>query len=330
MALVFISHAHRDEALARKVSVLLSQALGMNPSDFFLSSEAGHGVAPSAGIRTSITNELRGVPVLVVLLTPKAAASPWVWIESGERLAGVDKTPPIFVIPSARHVSLLAPVADLRCLQIDNEGELLELVRAVGAAVNRPVVDVLNYKVALDDAMECSAQTYSLSVERRGRAVAWLRAHAVGVVLAAVGLGAVAYSRVVATNAPPATSTAAPDVGVLLNYNQDIERNASRFLLLKGRVTSKSAAVQDASVMVSREQVTDPSKCTEPDCTKVSTTTEGQFTLELTKIRAADGDPVILSVSKPGFAFASRELDIDVRATDGGSSPQDVALVPAH
>jgi hypothetical protein len=228
-------------------------------------------------------------------------------------------------------VSLLAPVADLRCLQMDNEGELLELVRAVGTGVNRPVADVLNYKDALDDAMECSAQTYSLSVEKRSRALAWLRAHGLGLVLAVLGLGALAYSR----RTPPVTSARAPsapaaDVGVLLNYNDDIARNAARFLLLKGRITSKGAAVQDAAVMVSREQVTDPSKCTEPDCTTVKTTTEGQFTLELTKIRAADGDPVILSVAKPGFAFSSRELDIDVRATDGGSAPQDVALVPAR
>src|SRR5690606_20290459 len=36
MAMVFISHAHADELLARKISALLGDAVGLAPGDFFL------------------------------------------------------------------------------------------------------------------------------------------------------------------------------------------------------------------------------------------------------------------------------------------------------
>src|SRR5690606_19713983 len=79
MAMVFISHAHADELLARKISALLGDAVGLAPGDFFLSSQEGHGVAPAMSIRGAIMQELRTVPTLVVVLTPRSAASPWVW-----------------------------------------------------------------------------------------------------------------------------------------------------------------------------------------------------------------------------------------------------------
>lgn len=328
MALVFISHAHRDEVLARKVTVLLGDALGLHPSDFFLSSEAGRGVAPSAGIRASIASELRSVPMLVVLLTPKAAASPWVWIEAGERLGCADKAPPIFVIPSARAVSLLAPVADMRCLRMDDDGELHELVRAVGAGLKLAVHDVLSYKPALEDAMQCSAQLYSESVERRQRVMSWFRAQAVALLLMTAGIGTLVYGGWRLASAP-VVSAPGNDANSLLDLNEILAKNAARFLVLKGRVVSGVQAVHSATVMASREEVQDPSGCQEPKCTKANTTTEGQFTLELTKINATNGDRIILSVTKPGFAFFSSELDVDVRAMDAATAPQSVALVTA-
>jgi hypothetical protein len=329
MAQIFISHSHDDESLARKVAGLLGDALGLSPADFFLSSQEGQGVAPAASIRASIVNELRSVPALVVLLTPEAAASPWVWLEAGSRLGCADKSAPLFVVPSARFVPLLAPVADLRCLQLGNDGELHELVRAVGKSLGRPPLDFLSYKPALEDLVQVSAEAYSLSTERRVRAISWLKRHAVALILMAAGLGMLTYGGwlVRVASSQETTGTGGREAVSLQEFNDILASNAATFLRLKGRVTSSQSAVHGAAVMVSREgDVQDPSACLEPACTKKTTTTEGEFTIDLTKIQASNGDNVVLSVAKPGFAFFSKELVVDVRAMDAGTAPQSVAL----
>ena len=325
MALVFISHAHSDETLARKVCTLLGDALGLHPSDFFLSSQEGRGVAPAASIRASIVSELRSVPSLVVLITPRAAASPWVWLEAGNRLGCADKPSPLFIVPSARFVPLLAPVADLRCLQLDNDGELHELVQAVGKSLDKKPLDFLNYKPALDDLLQCSGQAYSVAAEKRARTMSWLKRHAAGLVLAVAGLAMLVYGSLRATPVPHDDS--AIEAATIQQLNDAQASIAETFLVLKGRVIAGQAPVHGATVMVSREgEVQDPSACEEPACTKRTTTTEGEFSLNLTKIKARNGDPVVLSVVREGFAFFSKELRVDVRAMDAGTAPQTVAL----
>ncbi len=326
MALVFISHAQCDEIVARKVCTLLGDALGLNTSDFFVSSQEGHGVAPAASIRESIVSELRNVPALVVLITPRGAASPWVWLEAGNRLGCAGKTPPIFVVPSARFVPLLAPVADLRCLQLDNDGELHELVQAVGRDLGKPPLDFLNYKPALDDLLQASEQAYSLAAEKRARTVSWLTRHAMGLMLAVAGLGMLVYGSTRAVPVPH--DDLAAEAAAIQQLNDAQASIAGTFLVLKGRVISGQTPVHGAEVMASLDgEVQDPSGCIEPQCTKRSTTTEGEFSLNLTKIHARNGDPVVLSVVRPGFAFFSKELRVDVRAMDAGTAPQTVALV---
>ena len=328
MALVFISHAHTDESLAHKVAAMLGDALGLSPVDFFLSSQEGQGVAPAASIRASIVQELQRVPALLVLLTPKAAASPWVWLEAGNRLGCADKTPPIFIVPGARFVSLLAPVADMRALQLDNDGELHELVQAVGRRLGRPPLDFLSYKPALEEVIKASAESYSLSVERRAQAAGWFRRHALELVLVVAGLGALIYgNRSVTVASSGAVGTSGRDASALQELNDAVAGTAAKFLVLKGRVTAEQTGVHGATVMVSREgELQDPAACQEPECTKKTTTTDGEFTIDLTRIQVRNGDPVVMSVVKPGFEFFSRELEVDVRAMDVRTAPQTVVL----
>ena len=193
MALVFISHAHSDESLAEGLARLLGDAIGLAPSDFFLSSQEGHGVAPAASILTTVVEQLKEAPALLVLLTPAAAASPWVWLEAGNRLGCADKTAPFFIVPSERHVSLLAPVAGQRALRLNNEGELFELVRAVGKSLRHTPREVLDYKPALDGLVQSSAKAYSVAREKRARIVSWVKRSAVGLILVAVGLTLTVY-----------------------------------------------------------------------------------------------------------------------------------------
>ncbi len=322
MATVFISHAHDDGVLAQKIASLLVAALGLTREEFFVSSEEGHGVPPAANILETIVGTLRSVPVFIGLLTPKAAARPWVWIEAGNRLGRADKQNPIIVVPSKSFVTLLAPVAGLRCLRLDSEGELLELVQAVGESVGKAPLAELQYRSALDDLRTSCAAIYSTSALRRARVVAWLKAHAYGLVLAAAGLAMLAT---VGRNNPPQPPQ---DCLTLRDLNDAIAKTAAGFLVLKGRVTSGQEALHGVDVMVSRDEVQDVSRCLEPACTKKSTTTDGEFTLDLTRINAGKDDPVVLSVAKQGFKFVSRQVDVDVRAMDVGTAPLNVVLSP--
>jgi hypothetical protein len=324
MAMVFISHAHADELLARKISGLLGDAVGLAPGDFFLSSQEGHGVAPAMSIRGAIMHELRTVPSLVVVLTPRSAASPWVWLEAGNRLGCSDVAPPIFTVPSARHMPLLAPVADMRALQLDNDGELHELVQAVAQSLGRTPHDFLTYKPALEDVIQTARLAYSESVERTARLVGWLTRHAAGIVLAMLGAAAL-LAAVWAGPRAPAEDEDGPVT--LVTLNEALAANAARYLVLKGRVTSGDSGVHGATVMVARDgEVADPESCVEPACTRRSTTTDGEFSIDLTRIQARDGDPVFISVVRDGFEFFSRELEVDVRAMDVRTAPQTVVL----
>jgi TIR domain len=151
MARVFISHAHGDEELVRRLTFLLRDALNLQPTDFFVSSQGGRGVAPASNIRDEILKELSSAEALVVVVTPKSADSPWVWLEAGNRLGRADTNNPIFAVPTHSCLSLVQPVADLRCVRLDNEEDLHELIKAVGEHVGGSARNAVDYNVALHD-----------------------------------------------------------------------------------------------------------------------------------------------------------------------------------
>jgi TIR domain len=339
MALVFISHAHGDEALTRRIINLLRDALNLEPTDFFASSQVGRGVAPAGNIRDEILRTLNEAKALVVLVTPKSAGSPWVWLEAGHRLGRVDCPNPVFLLPSQRFVPLLQPVADLRSLCLDKDDDLLELVKSVGAGLGRPEQDVLAYREALTDLAQSTAAAYSPSAEQRARVVQWLRANAAVLLLAAaLPVAAWYYSaarvgevgRAAAAEAQrriaelEAALTNANDV-----VNDEVTRTAARYLVLKGIVMSGPQPVANAQVRASAS-ATSSGECAAPDCTSDLTTTAGEFVLDLTKIRAQNGDDIRLSVTAEGFKLFSKLVRVDVRAMDVAVPAQSVDLEPSR
>ncbi len=321
MATVFISHAHGDQVLGQKIVAFLSSALGLKPSEFFCSSQDGRGVAPAARIRDEVMKELAAARALIVVLTPKSAGSPWVWLEAGSRLGAVDKQNPLFVVPSERFQSLLRPVADLRYLRLDEEGDLHELVKAVAARVETPPGDFLTYKPELAELVDTTRRLYSVSRERLGRTGAWIKHNAAMLVLI-LALGGIAWA---SSAKADGIENAESECSAIVN--EQTANTADRYLVLKGRVLSGDTAIDDATVMASRESaVRDPAACQEPDCTRASTTTQGQFRISLVKIRAHENDDIVLSVVKPGFRFFSQNVRLDVRAMDADMAEKTVRL----
>lgn len=342
MALVFISHAHGDEDLARRVVTLLRDALSLQPKDFFVSSLGGRGVAPAASIRDEILKELTRAPSLIVLVTPKSVASPWVWFEAGNRLGNKERSNPIFAVPSQRFLPLAQPVADLRCLRLDNEGDMHELIKAVGEGLGRPSQGVLNYSVALRDLVSSAQSVYGPLGEWKARAVAWLKTHAAALILAGIAIaGLVIYGNSLVTRANRAADEARQRAVALEGelkkavtganeaMNEELSRTAARYLILKGVVMAGQTPIPRARVVASLESDV-PANCGEPACTFQNTTSAGEFRLNLTKIYAQNGDDIVLTVTAPGFEVFTKQVRVDVRAMDVGVPGHTVTLKPGR
>jgi hypothetical protein len=327
MALVFISHAHSDRSLARGLCSLLRDALGLNPEDFFMSSEKGRGVAPAADIRDEIQGALSKARVLIVLLTPKSALSRWVWLEAGTRLGQPGAANPLFVCPSERFTSLLGPLGSTKALNIDHEDELVELIQAVGRSLERTPREYLSYKPALADLAGLARSEYSTARERRANALSWGIRLSPTLLLAALALmvGVWYGSSSLETFRQQAAISE-------VQRNQETSAMAARYLILTGTVNSQDGnkPISEAVVMASKDQtVREQSACLEPQCTFGRTHTNGEFRIDLTRIQAEKEDLITLIVAKPGFEVVSEPLRVDVRAMDVKVAPQIVRLSPA-
>lgn len=160
MVLVFISHAHEDERLAARLSDLLRNALTLPADALFLSSQAGRGVASGTSVREEILKQIATAAALIVVVTPNSSRSPWVWLEVGCRLGSAKVSRPLFVVRSEEDLSLLQPVAALRTVRLDDEGQVQELVKAVSSSLERPTPEYLDYSRVVRDLTEF-ARKYS-------------------------------------------------------------------------------------------------------------------------------------------------------------------------
>lgn len=327
MALVFISHAHSDTSLARGMCSFLRDALALGPEDFFISSEKGRGVAPAANIQDEILVALSTAPTLIVLLTPKSALSRWVWLEAGNRLGQAKTANPLFVCPSERFTSLLGPLANTKALNLDNEDELVELVQAVGKSLNRAPRDYLSYKPALADLASLAKLEYSTARERRAKVASWVIRHSPTLVLAPLMLVIGLWYGTLSLESVRQQAQSNE-----VQRNQDTAVIAARYLILTGTVNSQEGnkPISEALVMASKDQaVREQSACREPQCTFWKTHTNGEFSIDLTRIQAGKEDLITLIVVKPGFETVSEPLRVDVRAMDVKVAPQMVKLSPA-
>jgi hypothetical protein len=327
MALVFISHAHGDRLLARGICSLLRDALALNPEDFFLSSEEGRGVGPARNIQDDILAALAAAPALIVLLTPKSALSRWVWLEAGNRLGKVNAANPLLVCPSERFTSLLGPLSHTKSLNLDNEGELVELVAKIGEILGRPPRNHLSYKPALDELAALTRREYSPARVLRGKLLSWTARNAAALVLAPLMLVAGWwYGRL-----PLQEALEKAYAQAATGQNEQLSALASRYLILNGTVNSQEGdrPIPDAVVMASKDQsVRAESACRPPECTHVKTFSNGEFSIDLTRISAAKEDHITLTVVKPGFETVTNSVRVDVRAMDVRVAPQTVKLAP--
>jgi hypothetical protein len=328
MALVFISHSHSDKLLARELCSLLRDALALGPEDFFMSSETGRGVAPAANIQDAVFAALSTAPVLIVVLTPQSVLSRWIWLEAGNRLGKSNAANPLWVCPSERFASLLGPFSQTKALSLDNDGELVELVAAVASGLGRAPREYLSYRPAIEDLVALAKREYSPGRERRQKIVSWAARHAVALLIGPLLLVAGWWLG----GLPLETAIDDAAIEAANSQNEQLAAVAARYLILNGTVYSQDGTtpIADALVLASRNQtVRDEAGCQEPECTFGKTYTRGQFSIDLTRIKAKEEDRVTLTVVKEGFQIYSELLRVDVRAMNADVAPQAVKLSPA-
>ncbi len=147
--------------------------------------------------------------------------------EAGTRLGKPNAANPLLVCPSERFTSLLGPLSHSKALNLDNEGELVELVAAAGKILGRAPRDYSSYKPALDDLAALARQEYSSARERRSKVVSWMGRHAAAFVLAPLMLVSGWYYG----RAPLENSIDQVAVQAAAGQNQELSALAARYLI---------------------------------------------------------------------------------------------------
>jgi len=358
MPRIFISHAHRDAELVDRVATLFRAALGLNDQeDIFCSSREGTGVSPGADVRDEVIKSLNSASALVVLLTPQSVGSPWVWLEAGVRLGVPSRANPLFVVPTERFKTLPNLVLDLRRLSLDQTGELHELVASLAAQLGTEAKPPVAYNRELEEVCATAKRRYSRFNERRLWLAAWVRAHAVLLGLAGIALTALLATRAVADTSAAAEAATAE---ATIRANEQKSDAVGAFLRWQGQLVSSAAAapgaslnpgepcleaadhgpdeapISNAMVMAWRSDAdrssSGPNACREPECTSDTTTNDGKFELDLTKIRITRGEQIVLIVQKAAAQLVSCRLNINVntqgRTTAVANPLQRLMVVP--
>jgi hypothetical protein len=131
-AQIFISHAHEDEELARRVLVCLHACLHVEKEAIRCTSAAGHGLRVGADVRLSLRDDLRAAPIIIGLLTPAGARSPWVQAELSIGW-GSDKL--VCCLLGGVDQSELSPVLDgIHKLELSDYRSIRNLVHAITRA----------------------------------------------------------------------------------------------------------------------------------------------------------------------------------------------------
>ena len=244
--LVFISHAHEDETLAGCLASFLCAAVdGLSRDNVFLSSEAGHGVAPGESIRTAVLREAANAPVMIVVLTGSSLLNPWVWLEAGCRMGDGRQGAPLFVAPTIENLSQ-TPVADLMTLALDDNGQLHDLLKPIAKGLERRLVDFNSYKTAMDELTNCARAAESpravegakSSFERNklGQVNRWIVAVLpIAMLVGVIGLSMLVYGLIQVGEADKLQDAS------ISNSSDAFVTSASEYLRLQGQVVAGEA-----------------------------------------------------------------------------------------
>lgn len=147
--LIFISHAHDDEAMVAELVDLIEDVLDIESKEIRCTSVHGYKLPPGAHTSTQLKTELNHCAVVLGIITPSSIQSNWVLFELGAAWA-MEKAWALRG-KAVNYGDIPGPLKQSNALKLDDSGDVLNLLQALGEVTGRGLDEDLakiNRKVA--------------------------------------------------------------------------------------------------------------------------------------------------------------------------------------
>ena len=129
---IFISHRHKDRAIATALIELLESAFYIEPSDIRCTSVPGYMLTPGERTSEELRSNLAGAELVVGLLSPDTAQSNYVLAELGAAWGRDVPTFPLLA-RGATYADVPSPLNERHCVPLEVQENCMELVDSVAA-----------------------------------------------------------------------------------------------------------------------------------------------------------------------------------------------------
>jgi hypothetical protein len=129
---VFISHRHRDQAIAKSLIELLESAFDLEPADIRCTSVQGYMLTPGERTSEELRSNLAGAELVIGLLSPGTTESNYVLAELGAAW-GRDVTTFPLLARGATYADVPSPLNERHCVSLETQKNCLELIASVAA-----------------------------------------------------------------------------------------------------------------------------------------------------------------------------------------------------
>jgi hypothetical protein len=127
---IFISHRHKDQAIAKALIDLLESAFCVEPTDIRCTSVQGYMLSPGERTSEELRSNLAGAELVMGLLSPDTAESRYVLAELGAAW-GRDVTTFPLLARGATYADVPSPLNERHCVSLEMQENCLELVESV-------------------------------------------------------------------------------------------------------------------------------------------------------------------------------------------------------
>lgn len=129
---IFISHRHRDQAIAEALIELLMSAFHVEPADIRCTSVQGYKLTPGERTSEALRSNLAGAELVIGLLSPDTTESNYVLAELGAAWGRDVATFPLLT-RGATYADVPSPLNERHCVSLEIQDNCLELVESVAA-----------------------------------------------------------------------------------------------------------------------------------------------------------------------------------------------------
>jgi len=129
---IFISHRHKDQAIAKALIGLLDSAFDFDPSEIRCTSVKGYMLTPGERTSEELRSNLAGAELVVGLLSPDTKESNYVLAELGAAW-GHDVTTFPLLARGATYADVPSPLNERHCVSLETQENCLELIESIAA-----------------------------------------------------------------------------------------------------------------------------------------------------------------------------------------------------